>query len=166
MRETETPFLEGAHRLSCVLSPRAKQRCCKNLVQTYLWFLDFLGKQVAAVACCGGKTLETEVSGIIIIIMNSPGGGHFGKVQPCPSANRLPKVLLGRHPASNHTQRQSPTYQRDKIHLHLPVGSPVPPIRIPATNPNISFPHKGADNRSKRGYNPIACKKETTQKST
>ena len=33
-----------------------------------------------------------------------------------------------------------------------------------ATSPCINFTHKGADIRSKRGYNPVACKKETTQK--
>ena len=35
LRETETPFMESAHRVSCALGPRAK-RDHKNLGQTYL----------------------------------------------------------------------------------------------------------------------------------
>jgi len=34
--ETETPLLEGAHRLSCALGPRAKQALKKNLGQNDL----------------------------------------------------------------------------------------------------------------------------------
>ena len=44
--EAETPFLEGAYRLSHTLGPRAKQGLHENLCWTWLWFLeDFLGKQ-------------------------------------------------------------------------------------------------------------------------
>ena len=41
---------------------------------------------------------------------------------------------------------------------------PAPPIRKPAASPCIHFSYKGADTRSRRGYNPIAFKKGTTQK--
>lgn len=44
--EIETPFLKGAHRLSRVLGPRAKQSLHRNLGQTWLQFSeDLLGKQ-------------------------------------------------------------------------------------------------------------------------
>ena len=56
--EMETPFLKGAYRLSCALSPRAKQSLHRNLGQTRLQFLeDLLGKQGVNVACCGGRAL-------------------------------------------------------------------------------------------------------------
>ena len=32
--ETETPFLKGAHRFSCVLGPRAEPRLHRNVGQT------------------------------------------------------------------------------------------------------------------------------------
>ena len=38
----------------------------------------------------GGRTLEAKVSGIIISVCSSRGG-HFGKIWPHPSVNRLPK---------------------------------------------------------------------------
>ena len=57
--------------------------------------------------------------------------------------------------------------------LHLPEGrelnstyqgaEAVPPIEKPSTSLLVNFMHKGADTRSKRGYNPVACKKESTQ---
>jgi len=57
-------LLEGAHRVSCALSPRANQGLHKNLSQTYLGVLEgLLGKQGEAVACHGGRTLEVEVPG-------------------------------------------------------------------------------------------------------
>ena len=80
--ESETPLLEGTHRFSCALVPRTKQRFHKNLGQTCLRILvDLTRIQRAAVAPCGGRTLEAEVSGIIIST-NSFGGGHFGKIGP------------------------------------------------------------------------------------
>lgn len=52
--ETETPLLEGAHRFSRVLGPRAKQGLYKNLSQTNLWVLeDLLRKQGVDVAYYG-----------------------------------------------------------------------------------------------------------------
>ena len=46
LAEIETPILEGAHKVSCALGPRAKQGLHKNLGQTYLQVLeDLLGRQ-------------------------------------------------------------------------------------------------------------------------
>ena len=48
--------LESAHRLSCALGPRAKQRFHRNLGQTCLQFLeDLLGKQGVTMSCSGGR---------------------------------------------------------------------------------------------------------------
>ena len=57
----QTPLLEGTHRVSCALGPRAKP---KNLSQIYLWVLKgLLGNQGSAVAHCVGKTLEVDITG-------------------------------------------------------------------------------------------------------
>ena len=110
----QTPFLKGTHKLSCALDPRTKQRLHRNLDQTWLQFLeDLLGKYGVTVACCGGRTFEAKVSGIIMSEC-SFRGCHFEKSgpthqgweasnqtiiqvgsQPHPSVNRLPKDPLG-----------------------------------------------------------------------
>ena len=82
---------------------------------------------------------------------------------PHPSANRLPNILLGTQPPLI-TPETNSTHQRDKTQLHHSGQAPVPPIRKPNTSPCINFSHKGADTRSERGYNPLACNKEATQK--
>jgi len=44
--EMETPFLKGAHGLSCALDPRAEHVLHRNLGQTRLQFLeDIVGKE-------------------------------------------------------------------------------------------------------------------------
>ena len=42
--QTETPLLEGEHRLSCTLGPRAKQRFHKKLGHSYLKILEVFWK--------------------------------------------------------------------------------------------------------------------------
>ena len=63
------PFLKGAHRLSCVLGPRAKQRLHRYLGQTRLQFLEnLLGKQVTGlwVKDIGGKGLENNHQHVLL----------------------------------------------------------------------------------------------------
>ena len=84
--------------------------------------------------------------------------------EPHSSAKSLPKVLPGTQPPV--------ITPRDKA--HLPEGQdsasstsgqvPLPPTRKPATSPGINFIFQEADPRSKRGNNPLACKKETRKK--
>jgi len=66
---------------------------------------------------------------------------------------------------SNLTQRQRPTYQRDRNQLHLPVGrhQSLPPGSLQQT-PVPTSATREAEVRSKRGYNSIICKKVTTPK--
>ena len=60
--ETKTSLLEGAHKISHALGPRAKQWLHRRLGQTYLWVLEgLLGRWGSAVAHCGGK--ETDARG-------------------------------------------------------------------------------------------------------
>ena len=83
--------------------------------------------------------------------------------QTHPSVNRLPKVLPG--------TRTPPSYPEIKLQPQEEDSAPptsrqalVPPMRKPTTSLCINFTHKVAYTRSKRGYNHVACKKETTQK--
>ena len=86
-----------------------------------LWEKDIGGKgnyqwcaplEVAILEKYGPTHQGLEATGLTIIQTGS---------QPHPSANRLPKYPLHTE-ASNVTQRQSPTLQRGKNQLHLPVG--------------------------------------------
>lgn len=77
------------------------------------------------------------------------------------SVNRLPRDPPGTRPPLI-SPRQSLTHQRDKNQLHPPVGKHQ---SLPsATSWYQLQPQRGADIRSKRGYNSTVCKKETTPK--
>ena len=89
--EMYSPFLRDAHRFTCALDPREKQRLHRNLGWTRLQFLEYLlGKQGMTVACCEGRTLEAKLLGIFISVCFSEGG-HFGKMWPHPSFPRSPR---------------------------------------------------------------------------
>lgn len=67
-KERETALLEGAHKVSFALGPRAKQRPHKNLRQTYMLFVEGVPRmQVLTVDHCEGRTLEAEVPGNIYL---------------------------------------------------------------------------------------------------
>ena len=141
----------------CIRS-RTKQGLHKNLGQTYVQVLEgLLGKKGAAMAQSGDRTLEVGVPGTNH--QCSPGGCPFGKIWPQPSGLRSPR-------SNNRLETQLCPPEGQEPAPPTSGQAPAPPIRTPATSPCINFTHKGADTRSKRGYNPIACKKETTQKAT
>ena len=90
------------------------------------------GEKGVTVACCGGRTLEAKILRIFISVCSSRDS-HFGKIWPHPSALRSPRpnnnsggitdspthqqtgcLKNPPQPASNLTQRQSPTHQREK----------------------------------------------------
>ena len=76
--------MKGTHRISHALGPI-------GICQTCLWFLeDHLGKKAVIVANCGGRTLETKFS-VIIISVKTSRGGHYGKTWPQPSGLRSPR---------------------------------------------------------------------------
>ena len=70
--EMATPFLKGAHRLSCALGPQGKVVAPMELGQTRLKFLeDLLGEQGVAVAHCGAGGHWTQSSQEYIYIFLS-----------------------------------------------------------------------------------------------
>jgi len=108
--KTETPLLEGTHRIPCALYPRVKQGHHEKLGQIYLLVLEgIMGKKGVAMTCCRGKELEDYSSAwtpLEAAIFGKAGTIHQGweapgqitnsvGTQPHPSANILPKVLLG-----------------------------------------------------------------------
>ena len=117
--------LGGCNKLSCTLGPREKQTLQKNLGQRISWEKGgFYGSP-------WGRILEEETLGIIMSV-NSSGGSHFGKIWSHPSGLRSPRPNnqqsentappICKQAVSDHSQRQSPTHQRDNNQLHLPVG--------------------------------------------
>ena len=63
--ETETPFLEGTHKVVCTLGPRGKEQCShRRLNHTYQLVLEgLLQRWGAAVAHCGDKDTGSRSSG-------------------------------------------------------------------------------------------------------
>ena len=126
--------------------------------------------------------MEAKVLGIFISVCSSRDG-HFGKIWPHPAVLRSPRPnnnpggitappsvnRLPKEPAGTQPPLISP---RDKAHPaegqeSAPPTSgqaPVPHIRKPTASPISTSAIRGADIRSKRSYNPIVCKKETTSK--
>ncbi len=120
---------------------------------------------------CGGRTLETGVPEIIICVSSPEAAtlekfGHTHQGWQAPgqttnrvgtqlhtSANRLPPITpRGKAPPTRGI-RTSSTYQgavTSPCHQEAPVS--------------INFTHKEADTRRKRGYNPLAYRKETSRK--
>ena len=63
--ETETLFLKGAQNvISCVLGSRAKQTPQESESDLIAVLRGSPGKTGVTVACCGGRTLEANLSGI------------------------------------------------------------------------------------------------------
>jgi len=85
--------------------------------------------------------------------------GEIGP-QLCPSAIRMPKIVL-RSQIPQNTPSIWP-YQLEGKDLAPPTRAeaPVPTIRKPTQTLN-PLTHQGSDNRSKRNYDPTACKRET-----
>ena len=82
-----------------------------------------------------------------------------------PSINRLPEDPPRPTTTSNPIQRQTSTHQRDRNKLHLPVGrhQSLPSGSLHQA-PIPTLATRGADTRSKRGYNSIIYTKVTTPK--
>ena len=149
LEETETPFLEGAHKVSCELQPRAKQWLHRSLGQTYLWVLEgLLGRQGLAVAHCSGKdtgsggpreyfsawvSLLPEVA----ILVLRPGPTQ----QPAGSSAWTPRT------------KQPTRWEYSPTHWQLPkvILSPQPPLDTPldtalptrGTRPSSTLPWAG-----------------------
>ena len=106
----ETPLLKGTRRLSVHWVPE------QNGGSIGIWVRPVCGSwkipwENRGTVAHRGRTLEAKVSGIVI-----------SASWPHPSAKRLPKDALRHTATSDHTQKQSPTHQRDKNQLHLPIG--------------------------------------------
>ena len=134
------------------------------------------------VTCCGRRTFEAKVSGIIISMMAilEKSGPSIKAEKPqskqqmrwghSPTHQQTGLLRTSRHTAAfNHTQRQSPTHQRDN-HLHVPGGrlQSLPsgslqeaPIPASATRKADIRSERSYNSilRHKRGHDPLACKK-------
>ena len=110
LREMKTPFLKGAHRVSCALGPRAKKRFHRNLSYLPVVLEGSPWKKWGDCGLLWGK--EAKFCGIIISVCSS-GHGHFGKIWPHPSGLRgsRPKNNPGgniAHPSANRLPKDTP----------------------------------------------------------
>ena len=76
MRETETPFKEGTHKLSCALGPRTKQWLHKSWPDLPGVLEDILRRWGSMVTHCEPRTLVAEAPGILIRV-SYPRGRHL-----------------------------------------------------------------------------------------
>ena len=166
LMETETPLLEGSHKVSHALGPRprAKQWLHRSPGQTYLWISESL--EEAEVGCGsmwgqgpGGGSLR-----VIFVSVTSPEGCRFGTktwphptgsrlqcwvassqttnrvgTQPDPLADRLPEFVLSAQPQLN-TLLDMALPTRGTRPSSTPVGRQqfLPPGRL---NKSLDQPH-------------------------
>ena len=82
------------------------------------------------------------------------------ETQPHPSADRLHKLeLSSQTPKTQHLTCSCPRGKRFSS-THQSTGTS-PSHQEAYTRPCINLTHQGEDNRSKRNYDPAACRKET-----
>ena len=177
----ETPFLKGAHRLLCVLGPRAKQRfhqiwirldcsswrisrenssCMWLLVREGLWKKspwEYSSAYVHLEVAILGKSDPThqrwEASGQTLIQVGS---------QPHPLVNRMPKDLPGTQPPLISSRDKGPATRG--IGISPTYQWAVPPIRKPTSKPPYQLQPQGGEKSKVTCYNSAICKKETTWK--
>ena len=133
---------------------------------------------------CRGKTMEAEIPRNIhphelpqrmpfwknlappnsmptLLRCPRPSNNRVG-TQPYPSANRLPKVLPGTQlPLITHNNMAPPTRGTRLLHPSVVRYQSLPSGCL--RKPPVQLQPPGADTRSKGGYKPAACKKETTK---
>ena len=81
--------------------------------------------------------------------------------QPHPSADRLSKVILSSQIPQNTPPDMALPFRRKRLNsTHQSTGTS-PSHQEAYTSPWTSLIHQGADNRSKRNYDPADCRRET-----
>ena len=174
--ETKTPYLEGAHKVSCALGPTAKQWLHRSLGQTYLWVLEsLLGRWGSALTHCWGKDtgggvpweyssswalLEVAILPLRPGPTQLPAGSSAGTSQAKQPigwehspTHQQTGCLMCPEPtaASKHTPWHSPAHQKDKTQLHPPVGRhrSLPPGSL---HKPLDQPHPPEGRQQKQSY--------------
>lgn len=162
----QTPLLRGPHRTACALGPGAQQGL-------HFWsdVLRVLGKQGAAVAPCGDRTLEAEVPGIVIGL-SCPGGGHFGETWHRPSGLRCPRPDSQTHQQKrrlqssqahshlqSHPETKTPPTRGTRLSSTFQWAGTVPPTKKPAANPSTLFTHQGGRHQKQDRLPPSSLQK-------
>ena len=140
--ETETPLLEGTHKVVCTSGPRGKEKWPhRRLNQTYLLVLEgLLQRQGVAVAHRGDKDIGSRSSGKYSFAGALPESTISPIKEPVASSAGLPqaKQPTGRELSPTHQQtsglkfywalptRATPSSTR---HQSLPSGSLYKPLR-------------------------------------
>ena len=157
--ETETPLLEGTHKVVCTSGPRGKEQWPhRRLNQTYLLVLEgLLQRQGVAVAHSGDKDTGSRSSGKYSLAWALPESTISPTKEIVASSDGLPqaKQPTGREPSPTHQQTS-----RLKFYWVLPTTSPS--HQEACTSLLDSLIHQRADSRSKKNYSTAACGTKTT----
>ena len=184
----QTALLEGAQRFHVHWIPGQSRDSIRYWVRSTCGF--WRGSRGGNSQLClteGAGYWRKRPQGIVISVSN-PGNCHFGKIwphpiacrhqcreapgqitnrvgtQPHPSADRLPKGVLSMQPPliisldtalPTRWTRPSSTHQWAATSLSH---------QETCASPWINVTNQRADTRSKKSYNLVACKRETTQK--
>ena len=162
--ETETPLLEGTHKILCAPGPRGKEQWPhRSLNQTYLLALEgFLGEWGWLWLTVGPRTLAAEVL----------GSTHWWEPSwslPLALPKSLQTPVLGHlrpqnQQGGNTAQPISRQVDESFTELCPTKQHPVPPTTSAShqeacTSLLDSLIHQREESRSKKNYNPLACRK-------
>ena len=160
--ETETPLVEGAHKVVCASAPGGKSSDPTGdwtRPTCYCWRVSCRGGGMAVVHC-GDKDTGSRSSGKYSLAWALLKSAIRPKKEPVASSDGLPQ-------AKKKTGRElSPTHQqtsRLKFYWALPPEQhPVLPTTSPShqeacTSLLDRLTHQKAESRSKKNYSPAAC---------
>ena len=161
--ETETPLLEGTHKVVCTSGPRRKEHWpYRRLNQTYLLVLEgLLQRQGVAVPHSGDKDTGSRSSGKYSLVWALPESAISPTKEPVASSAGLPqaKQWTGREPSPTHQQSSGL-----KFYWALPTRATVSSTHHQSLPSSLldSLIHQRADSRSKKNYSTAACGTKTT----
>ena len=163
--ETETPNLEGTHKVVCATGPRGKEQGPhRRFNQTYLLVLEGLLQRpwgVGAVAHHGEKDTGSRSSGKYSLAWAFQESATSPTKEPVASStgSPQPKQPTGRE-LSRQVDESFTELCPPEQHRALPTTSPS--HQEACTSLLDSLIHQRADSRSKKNCNPAACGMKTT----
>ena len=165
--KTETPLLEGTHKVVCASGPRSKEQWPhRRLKQAYLLVLEgLLQRWGVAVSHCEDKDTGSRSSGKYSLSWAFPESTISPTKEPGVSSAGWPQA---KQPTGGEL---SPTHhQTSRLKFYRPLPTRATLSSIPTslshqeacTSLLDSLIHQRADSRTKKNYNPAACGMKTT----
>ena len=163
LEETETPLLEGTHKVLCAPGPRGKEQWPhRRLNQTYLPGLEsLLQRREVAVAHHGDKDTGSSSSGKYSLTWALLESAISPTKEPvgCSAGSCQAKQPTRREDSPTHQQTRGVKFYWALLTRAIPTN---PSHQEACTTLLDSLIHWKADSRSKKYYNPAACSMKTT----